>query len=80
MLYTNDDIRKLELEGNLMGPKSATEMGKALRINKGLVSLDLSSNQLTMDGQEMHGIYELADSLKYNNTLLSFNLANNQMD
>ena len=33
MLYTNKDIRKLELEGNLMGPKSATEMGKALKVN-----------------------------------------------
>jgi len=33
-----------------------------------------------MDGQEMHGIYELAESLKSNETLLSLNLSNNQMD
>ena len=33
-----------------------------------------------MDGQEMHGIYELAESLKVNRTLLSLNLSNNQMD
>ena len=44
MLYTNKTIRKLELEGNLMGPKSATEMGKVLKVNTGLVALDLSSN------------------------------------
>ena len=50
MLYTNNTIRKIELEGNLMGPKSATELGKVLKVNKGLTSLDLSSNQLTMDG------------------------------
>ena len=80
MLYTNNTLRKLELEGNLMGPKSATEMGKVLKVNKGLVALDLGSNQLTMDGQEMHGIYELAESLKSNETLLSLNLSNNQMD
>ena len=44
MLYTNHSIRKLELEGNLMGPKSATVMGEALKMNHGLTSLDLGSN------------------------------------
>ena len=44
MLYTNNTVRKLELEGNLMGPKTATVFGEVLKVNKGLTSLDLSSN------------------------------------
>ena len=60
-----------------MGPKSATKFGKVLQVNNTLVALDLSSNQLTMDGQEPQGIYDLAESLKHNTTLLSLNLANN---
>ena len=50
MLYNNKTLRKIELEGNLLGPKSATELGKALKLNSSLIFLDLSSNQLTMDG------------------------------
>lgn len=80
MLNTNKTLRKLELEGNLLGPKSATEFGKALTKNKTLKYLDLESNQLTLDGQEFRGIYDLVEFLKYNTTLLSLNLANNQMD
>ena len=37
MLYSNTCLRKLELEGNLLGPKSATEFGKVLRENTGLI-------------------------------------------
>jgi hypothetical protein len=36
ILYNNKVLRKLELEGNNLGPKSAKEFGKALRINKTL--------------------------------------------
>jgi hypothetical protein len=50
MLYTNNTLRKLELDGNLLGPKSAAEFGKALKVNKSLKLLDLESNQLTVDG------------------------------
>jgi len=50
MLMTNNTLRKLELEGNLLGMKSAIAFGKALRINEGLKFLDLDSNQLTIDG------------------------------
>lgn len=80
MLNSNKTLRKLELEGNLMGPKSATEFGKALKTNKTLKFLDLESNQLTLDGQEFRGIYDLVEFLDHNTTLLSLNLANNQMD
>jgi hypothetical protein len=44
ILYNNKVLRKLELEGNNLGPKSAKEFGKALRINKTLQFLDLESN------------------------------------
>ena len=44
ILYNNTTLRKLELEGNNLGPKSAKEFGKALRINKTLQYLDLESN------------------------------------
>ena len=80
MLNTNNTLRKLELEGNLMGPKSATEFGKALKNNKTLRFLDLESNQLTHDGIEFRGIYDLVEFLDHNTTLLSLNLANNQID
>lgn len=44
ILYNNTSLKKLELEGNNLGPKSAKEFGKALRINKTLTFLDLESN------------------------------------
>lgn len=80
MLKTNTTLRKLELEGNLLGPKSATEFGKALTKNNTLKYLDLESNQLTLDGQEFRGIYDLVEFLDFNTSLISLNLANNQMD
>ena len=46
MLNTNKHLRKLELEGNNLGPKTISEFGKMLKYNKetGLRSLDLESN------------------------------------
>jgi len=44
MLYTNDTLRKLELEGNLLGLKSAIMFGKVLKVNTSLKFLDLESN------------------------------------
>jgi hypothetical protein len=44
ILYTNKVLIKLEMEGNNLGPRSAKEFGKALRINKTLLYLDLESN------------------------------------
>jgi hypothetical protein len=46
-LYTNKTLRKIELEGNLLGIKTAAEFGKALKVNSTLRYLDLESNQLT---------------------------------
>jgi len=44
MLYDNKVLRKLELEGNLLGPNSAREFGNVLKVNKTLRMLDLESN------------------------------------
>ena len=44
LLYINKSIIKMEFEGNNLGPKSAKEFGKALRVNKTLQYLDLESN------------------------------------
>jgi len=52
MLNSNSTMRKLELEGNGLGPKSAAEFGRMLSANKGLKHLNLESNQLTLGGQE----------------------------
>jgi hypothetical protein len=41
MLYTNNTLRKLELDGNLLGPRNASEFGIVLIINKPLKLLDL---------------------------------------
>ena len=47
MLVKNKTLRKLELEGNLLGPNSARAFGEALKVNKTLRVLDLESNSLT---------------------------------
>lgn len=44
MLVSNGFLRKLELEGNLLGPQSARAFGKALKKNITLKVLDLESN------------------------------------
>ena len=80
ILYNNTTLRKLELEGNNLGPKSAKEFGKALRINKTLQYLDLESNQLTADGEDNPGVIELIAALENNKSLLSLNLANNRLE
>jgi hypothetical protein len=44
MIKNNKYMRKLELEGNLLGPNSAKELGEALLENKTLKYLDLEGN------------------------------------
>jgi len=73
-------LRKLELEGNLLGPKTAAAFGQVLKKNTTLKSLDLQSNQLTLDGQDMSGVLSLMEFLDHNTTLLSLNISNNQID
>ena len=58
MLVQNKNLRKLELEGNILGPNTIRAFGKALKKNTTLMLLDLESNQLTQDGQEFQGVYD----------------------
>ena len=44
MLHDNKFLRKLELEGNLLGPNAVRAFGEALKVNKSLKYLDLESN------------------------------------
>ena len=49
MLVNNHVLRKLELEGNKLGPKSIYAFGKALEQNTTLRVLDLESNDIYKD-------------------------------
>lgn len=80
MLMLNKTIRKLELEGNKLGPKSAREMGNVLRLSKTLKFLDLEGNVLTSDGDDASGLMVFIEALKVNQSLLSLNMANNRLD
>ena len=80
ILYSNKTLRKLELEGNNLGPKSAKEFGLALKVNTTLRFLDLESNQLTMGNEDTAGVQMFfIEALKTNTSLLSLNIANNQL-
>ena len=63
-----------------MGPKSAKEFGIALRVNTTLRFLDLESNQLTQDGEDLAGIVNFINALQHNKSLISLNLANNKLE
>jgi len=80
MLRTNKTLRKLELEGNNLGPLCAFAFGRVLQENKSLRFLDLESNQLTNDGSDFKGVLEMLNFLDHNNTLMSLNIANNSLN
>ena len=74
----NNTLRKLELEGNVLGPKTAMEFGKTLKTNTALKTLNLESNTLaSLDGSDSIGMYEFLKFFPENKTLLSLNIANN---
>ena len=74
-------LRSLSMEGNMCGPKTAAEFGKTLKTNNILKYLNLEGNQLAAEnGADAVGIYEFADFLPHNTTLLSLSIANNQLD
>lgn len=80
ILMINKNLRKIELEGNKLGPKTAREFGHTLRISKVLKFLDLDNNMLTSDGDDPTGLLSFIEALKFNTTLLSLNVANNRLD
>ena len=50
-------------------------MAEALKVNRVLTTLNLSSNRLTNDGTDMTGIYAIADALKVNGVLTTLKYA-----
>ena len=81
MLLVNSYVRKVEFEGNKLGPKTALELANVLSINDSLQFLDLSQNCLTsVYGDNPTGVVALAQALKQNTTLLSLGVAGNQLD
>lgn len=77
MLKDNKWLRKLELEGNFLGPLSAKEFGRALKVNTTLKYLDLDNNYLTNNQQDTSGVTSFTKCLYKNKTLLSLHMANN---
>lgn len=90
MLINNKVLRKLELEGNKLGPKSIEAFGMALKKNTTLRVLDLESNDIYKDKDAPFEpdskrsanpkLFFFIDSMQKNRTLLSLNMANCQMD
>jgi hypothetical protein len=80
MLMVNKNIRKLELEGNKLGPRTSKEFSHVLKVNKTLQFLDLENNSLTTDGDDPNGLISFVQALKHNESLLSLNVANNRLD
>ena len=52
---------EFELEGNLIVPKTAYELGELLKINKVIRYLDLEFNNLTASGTNVDGIKNIAE-------------------
>jgi len=80
MLMLNKTVRKLELEGNKLGPKTAKEFGHLLKITNTLKFLNFENNMLTNDGDDTSGLFTFIEAIKSNKTLLSLNMANNRLD
>jgi hypothetical protein len=90
MLIQNKVLRKLELEGNKLGPKTIQALGFALEKNTTLRVLDLESNDIYKDKDApfdpetrkptIPKMFFFVESMQMNTTLLSLNLANCQMD
>ena len=85
MIKKKKKLRRLELEGNFLGPKTATAFGDALKVNNTLRYLDLENNNLTkIEGNDNEldtkGIEDLLQGLKSNTMLISLNLANNRLN
>lgn len=66
MLMLNKHLRKLELEGNKLGPKTAREFGNLLKITKTLKFLDFDNNTLTNEGDDPSGLHFFIEALKHN--------------
>lgn len=60
-LRENKTLEKLELEGNLLGPKTAYEIGQLIKDNSIIRYIDIEYNNLTDGGTSNEGIKSIAD-------------------
>ncbi|KAJ0408327.1 hypothetical protein ATCC90586_000068 [Pythium insidiosum] len=67
-------LRRLDLEGNALGPLAARELADALAENETLESLSLESNPLTDQEKDWTGVAALGQMLARNRGLRSLNL------
>ena len=79
MLLSNKVLRKLELEGNVLGLQTARAFAKVFRTNKTLKYINLESNNLSHDGEENGRVENMISALATNQTLLGLNLNNNRL-
>lgn len=91
VIKANQNLERLELEGNELGPKTASKLGELLNINYSIRVIDLEGNNLT-NGEKAYvkeehdshrdnsGIKNLCEALKDNTTLLSLNMSNCNLD
>ncbi len=71
-MVQNTFLEKVELEGNLIGPKTAYELGELLKFNKVIRYLDLEFNNLTASGTNVDGIKNIAEVILINIYLNNF--------
>ena len=64
-LKGNNTLEKLELEGNILGPKTAKALGLLLRTNTTLKHVNIENNNLTLNGEDVSGVRELARVSEY---------------
>ena len=74
MLEFNGALVKLELDENLLGPRTAQTLAAALRRNRTLQFLSLESNDLTLSEAEPSGALALGEMLAHNASLTHLSL------
>ncbi|CAD7955191.1 unnamed protein product [Amoebophrya sp. A25] len=77
MLAKNKALTKMDLEGNMLGPKAAHAFAEALKVNETIKCLNLEAN--SMGGDDESGIVALAQSLKKNQDLQILALGKNNL-
>lgn len=55
-LKDNRNLEKLELEGNLLGPKTSFELGELIKNNNIIRFIDMENNNLTGNSTDITGI------------------------
>lgn len=86
-LEKNQVLERFEMEGNLMGSKTALAIGNMLTTNRSLRYLFFMQNNSVIDlennnllSEDNQGALLIAEALRTNDSLLSLNLNNTNLD